>query len=218
MRTLPSNILAHLQARGAQHAHLLVWFQARNRTTGDAETIGFWTGADHEGFLVEGEVRTYLAAGNLLKIPPLVSEVGLSVRTTRLTLSSISEAVQTAVLGYELRQAPCQMHLAYFDPITQQLIDEPVRIFKGFVAGAEISRPEVGGEGVAEISLLSSALALTRTLSLKKSDTALRNRQPNDAFRQYTDVSGSIETVWGEARANQPTPTAAKYVPREPTR
>tara|TARA_R110002094_G_scaffold160396_5_gene145786 strand:- start:1157 stop:1825 length:669 start_codon:yes stop_codon:yes gene_type:complete len=200
MRTLPTNILNQLLTRGAKHAHLLIWFQGRNRDTDEFETIGFWTGADQETFVVDGETRTYYAAGNVLKVEPLVSEIGLSVRTSRVTLSAISPEVEIAVLGYEIREAPCQMHIAYFDPITHELIDTPQRVFKGFTAGVDIIRPATGGEARCDISLRSSARALTRTSALKKSDVALRGRAPADAFRQYTDVSGTVEVVWGERR------------------
>jgi hypothetical protein len=204
MRTLDISVAAHLNARGTQHAHLLVWLLGRNRETSQVESIGFWTGADHESFVVGGQARTYYGAGTILKVNPMISEAGLNVRTVRLVFSSIPPEVQLAVRGYDIRKQPCEMHVAHFDPATEGLIGGPQRVFKGYSAGVEIVRPEAGEAAECTLSLLSSAKALTRTLTTKKSDTALRARHPEDGFRKYSDISGTVEAVWGENRAAAP--------------
>jgi len=213
MRTLDTAVLAHLQQRGTQHAQLLAWVQARNRETDAIETIGFWTGADHEDFVVNGQTRTYYGAGTMLKVNPLIGEAGLKVRTSRLKLSHLAPEVQIAIRGYDARNAPCELHVAYFDPVSHALIDSPQRVFKGVIAGVDITRGEIGNEGSCEVGLLSSARSMIRTLALKKSDTALRARAPGDAFRQYTDISGTVEAVWGEQRAAAPSAPAAAAAP-----
>lgn len=204
MLDLPPALLAHLQSRGARHARLLVWITARDRSTGLPETRGFWTGADHRVFSIGGEDRTYYGAGSLIRIAPLVGEGGVNVRNTRLSFSPISDEFRSAVQGYDTNDAPVQIHVANFDPATRQLIAEPQRRFKGFVKGLDFTRGVLGGEATCEVVVQSAARVLTRSLPLKKSDAALRARHPGDGFRQYTDVSGSIETVWGEARGAAP--------------
>jgi len=218
MLDLSTAILNHLQTRAARDAHLLVWIAARNRETDATETIGFWTGADHRDFSIGGETRSYYGAGTLLKMDNLVVETGLQVRTHRLVFSSVAPEVQLATRGYETREAPFQMHVAYSDALTKELIDAPVRRFKGVCAGLKITRPKKGGEANLELSVQSSAKELTKTLPIKKSDEALRARSPGDRFRRYTDISGSVETVWGDIRAKAPEgATKSIAPPRENT-
>ncbi|WP_375227495.1 hypothetical protein [Roseobacter sp. S98] len=201
MLELAPNLLAHLQARGARNAQLLVWITARDRTSGNPVSVGFWTGADHRILSIGGVQRTYYGAGALLKVAPLVSNSGVSVRITRLTFSPVSEELRFAVRGYETKDAPVEIHIANFDPLTGVLIAEPLRRFKGFVKGLSFPRPAVGDEALCEVSVKSAAEVLTRTLPLKKSQAALEARLPGDGFRRHAEVSGSIETVWGERRS-----------------
>lgn len=92
------------------------------------------------------------------------------------------------------------IHVANFDPQTAVLIANPVRRFKGFIKGLDFTRPALGGEAKCEMAVQSAARVLTRTLPLKKSDGALRGRHAADGFRKYADLSGAIETAWGELR------------------
>ena len=208
MLTLPSALLTHLQSRGTRMAHLLVWVQAKDRSTGAAATIGFWTGADHQIFSIDGESRTYLAAGSLLKVQPIVGEVGVKVRTTRLTFSGASPEFQQAVAQYETNDARADFHVADFHADTQQLVAAPQRRYKGYIKGIEYPRPAVKSDGQpgvaeAEVAVQSAARVLTRSLPLKMSDEALQQRYPNDRFRRYIDISGSVELVWGENRGKR---------------
>lgn len=204
MRAIHPDILAHLQARSPMNAALLVWFEARNRSTGLPETAGFWSGPDHREFSVGGAARTYHAAGSMISVPPLIGETGLNVRTTRLSFSPLSPEVQVAIRGYDTRRAPVEMHVVYFDAETDAQIGTPQRVFKGRVSGITLPRAAVGGEAAAEVAVSSAAEALIRTVALKRSDAALRARVAWDGFRRYTDVSGVVETVWGEERAKSP--------------
>ncbi|GIT85400.1 hypothetical protein [Roseobacter sp. OBYS 0001] len=200
MLDLPPALLAHLQSRGARHAQLLVWVTVRERATGDLTSVGFWTGADHRDFMINGVSRPYYGAGSLIQIAPIVGETGVTVRTTRLTFSPASAEFQAAVALYDTNDARCDIHIANFDPQTGALIADPVRRYKGYIKGLDFTRPALGGEAKCEMSVQSAARVLTRTLPLKKSDTALRARHATDAFRKYADISGSIETAWGELR------------------
>lgn len=213
MLDLPSALLAHLNSRGARHARLLVWVNAWERSTGDPVTVGFWTGADHRLFSIGGEDREYFGAGSLIKVAPLVGETGVNIRTTRLSFSPVSPEFRLAVRSYRTDDAPVEIHVANFDPQTRALIAEPTRRFKGFLKGMDFTRPKVGGEATCEVAVQSAARVLSRTLPLKKSDAALRARHPGDGFRKYTDVSGSVETWWGEGRGAAPAGAAPPSAP-----
>lgn len=216
MRTLDPSISAELAARDGIRARLLVWIEARDRVTGAATPGGFWTGDDHQDFVIGGATRSYWGAGGLLTTPVLQMEAGLKVRTHRLTFSPLAPEVQQVMRGYEPRGAPAELHVAWFNKLTGDLIAAPERVFKGFVSSVRITDAKVGDASTVEVGLVSAAQYLTRTLALKKSDETLRARAPADGFRRYTTVTGAVTTVWGEAKAAAPTPTVTpKTDPKE---
>jgi hypothetical protein len=201
MRLLDPAICAQLAARNGLNARLLAFITARDRSTGDPVSIGFWTGEDHQTFVINGDARTYYGAGTLLSMPPLQSEVGLRVRSHRIVFSPLAPEVQQAIRGYDPRLAPTELHVAYFDLQSQALIADPVRVFKGFIDTVKIVTPPVGGSAEVQVDLMSSAHALTRVLALKKSHESLIARAPTDQFRSYTSVTGAVTCVWGEKKA-----------------
>ncbi len=199
MRSYSPATAAYMAARGPIHAHALIWIEARNRETGAAETIGFWTGDDHASFVIAGQARTYYGAGTTLGVDPIRRGTGLQVRTQRASLSGISPETQLALRGYDARHARVEIHRAIFDPLTLQLVDEPHRLFRGYIDKLKIITPAKGEAGKAEIELASAARALTTPLSRKRSDASLRARAPADAFRQYASQADAVETPWGRA-------------------
>lgn len=213
MRTFPTDVAAHLAAQAGLNARLLVWLSARNRGTGATETVGLWTGAQDRTFTIDAVARAYHGAGGLVSMAPIVSEIGLTVRQHRLQVSPVAPEVAQGLREYDARLAPVEIHVAYFQPGSDVMIGIPVRVFRGWIDTVTITVPEVGGEAAAEIVVSSAAQALTRGLALKKSDGSLRRRAPADGFRRYADVSGSVETVWGEARAAAPAGAAPPAAP-----
>ena len=203
MRILPAEVTAQLSG-GGLYTHVLIWFSARNRTTGETETLGLWTGADHQVVAVGGQARTYYGAGALIAMDPITARAGLEVRQHTITVSPLADEVVTLLRSYDPRLAPIEIHVWYCNPVTEQPVADPIRIFKGFVMQAPISIPPEGGEATAKITCASAAWALTRGLTIKRSDAALRARASADAFRADTDISGAVECVWGENRATAP--------------
>ncbi|WP_323041583.1 hypothetical protein [Gemmobacter sp.] len=197
MRSYSPATSAYMSARGPIHAHALVWIVARNRTTGAAESIGFWTGDDHASFVIAGSARTYYGAGTTLGVDPIRRGTGLQVRTQRATLSGLSPETQLALRGYDARHARVEIHRAIFDPLTLELVDEPHRLFRGYIDRLKIVTPAKGERGSAEVELASAARALTTPLSRKRSDASLLARAPTDKFRQYASQADAVETSWG---------------------
>jgi hypothetical protein len=209
MRVYPAAVAAHLAARKAMLVHVLMWITAKDRSTGAAASIGLWTGDDHQTITVGGAARTYYGAGAMLGLEPLVQRAGLEVRQHKVTVSPLSAEVVTALRTYEPRLAPVELHEWHFDPVTMTALDVPQRVFKGNLISAPITTPPEGGDATAELTLVSAAWALTRGLTLKRSDSALRARAASDAFRQYGDISGAVETAWGEKIAAAPSASTA---------
>lgn len=193
---------AWLAARRPVLVHHLVWIAARNRTTDEIETLGLWTGADHQEFSVEGELRPYVGAAGIVALPNIVSGTGTDVRSMRLRLAPMAPEVELAIRGYDARQAPIQIHRLLTDPDTMAPIGIPVRRFRGWINSLELVTAADGEEGRCDLTLVSSARAGTKTLAQKKSDASQRLRQRpgggEDRFYQYADVSGAVQVKWGE--------------------
>lgn len=199
MRSFDAPTLAAFQNRTAMHNRILVWITARNRATGLPEELGLWNGGYDRAFTIGGVERTYVGAGVLMQVPPLVYQVGLTVRMQRLSLSPIDPTVGAMVRTYDSRLAPIEIHRAVFDPVTSALLAEPHRLFKGMVDEMEVTVEPGNGETRCEVTVASSARYLTRTLTLKRSD-ASQIRRLGDRFLRYADVSGEVDVYWGEKR------------------
>lgn len=202
MRTLPAAVVARRAARVSTHAEILVWVSAKNRSTGAVETLGLWTGADHQDFTIGGVVRPYYGAGNVLQVPDIEASIGIEVRTYQIGLSAISPEVEMLIRGYDPKFAPVEIHRAEFDD-AGNLLGEPERIFKGTVDGTPIITPAIGGEAVATLDVVSNARMLTRHPGVTKSDQVQRARA-GDRFRRWGSIAAEVPIVWGgkKAKAN----------------
>ncbi|MFE3838604.1 hypothetical protein ABNX41_16175, partial [Rhodobacteraceae bacterium PA1-206B] len=107
----------------------------------------------------------------------------------------------TAIRLYDPRLAPVELHEWFIDPDTMLPLADPVIDLRGHIIKALISTPEDGGAATCTITMVSAAWTLTRGLTLKRSQAALERRAPGDTFRQYGDISGAVETAWGERLA-----------------
>lgn len=199
MLTLDPAEHAYLAARKPLKTRHLIWVTAKNRVTGDSETLGLWTGDDHQDFVVEGETRAYYGAGNILALDEIPRVASLEVRLHQIRLSPLSPEIQLLIRGYDVRLAPIQIHRARFNAETDELLAAPRRILKGWVETIDI---KTGDRAECIVKAASNARAGTRGLTLKKSDSSQRLRQltggRQDAFYQYTDVSGAVPVSWGE--------------------
>jgi len=201
MRNLPTSVKTHLAQSSAFDVHVLIWLTARNRTTGLPESLGIWTGADHQTITVDGDSRTYYGVGALLDVEPFNSRAALEERSWSVSVSPLHAAVVEAIRTYDARLAPVEAHEWYFDPETNTAVADPIRAFRGTVMVIDMPTPELGQEAAAKIQCVSDAWRLTRGLTLKRSNEALLTRAPTDKIRQYNSLVG-IETAWGESKAS----------------
>ena len=199
MRTFDAPTAAHVSTATGFMARVLVWITAKDRSTGAAVTLGLWNGDDVESITIGGVARTYYGAGALLGFEPVLYSSGTVVRSLRASLSPLAPAAAQVIRGYEPRLAPVEIHRALYDVATMTLVAEPHRVFKGWIDEVRITTPEIGGDASCEVTMVSAARALTRTLALRKSDETQKLRS-GDRFRRWADVSGSVDTWWGEKR------------------
>jgi hypothetical protein len=198
MRDYDGNPGAYIAARAGTVARHLVWIVARNRSTNAPEAMGLWTGDEVRLFNVDGEVRTYYGAGALVQLEPIRAGVGLAVRIHQFSLSPLTPEVAQLIRGYDTRLGSVEVHRALYSLETEALVAPPVRLIRGWVNSLSLTTGAVGGAGEATISVASAARALTRTLSLFRSDAAQRRVSATDRFREYADISGEVGVWWGE--------------------
>lgn len=208
MRSYSAPDLAYLQSRNGYVTRNLLWLRPRDRDSGDRVGMGFWTGEEDATFSIDGDDRLYQGGGALLGIDPIVMQAGLSLRMQRVTLSPLHDGVALALRGYDAWRAPAEIHRAFFDPLSRDLIAPPHQMWRGVVDSAPIQTPAIGGKANVEMTLSSAAEGLTHGLTATRSDAVQRQRS-GDRFYQYKDLAGSVSVSWGEARAVAPTPIQA---------
>lgn len=197
MPVFDPNIRAQLAERRGTDAKVLLWFKAENRDTGAPETLGFWSGDDHQEFLVDGEIRTYYGAGNVINVPPLIVAPGFQTRYYRVTVPPFTEEVKTLLQSYDAYLARVEIHSLPLNIDSGAPLGPPVRAFKGFLNQAPEEIGAKGGESRTELVLATSARRLTHGLPLKRSNAELQRRNPNDRGREYSDVAGDWTVPWG---------------------
>lgn len=201
MPDLEGGLSDQLEERQGTSAEVLIWFIARNRDTGADESIGFWTGDDHQQFSIGGETRLYFGAGAVIKIPPVKAGIGLTVRQHRIVLPPVIDEVQQLLRVYEARLAPVEVHVCTFDVYTNNLLGQPIRMIKGFLNEAPEERGAKDEESRLELTVTSTARLLTFGLPLLRSNEELQKRNPDDKGREYSDVSGDWVVPWGQNSA-----------------
>lgn len=186
-----------LNERSGTNAHVLLWIEARNRTTGLPETMGLWTGDDHQDFLIDGAPRTYLGAGNVIQVAPIRTTIGLRVRTHRITLPPVTDEVRLLLRGYEPRQAKVEVHVCRLNIYSGAPLGTPKRMIKGTLNKAPERLGKKNDPGKLELEIASNAQRLTIGVPLMRSDEELRRRAANDRGREYVDVIGDWVIPWG---------------------
>jgi hypothetical protein len=201
MRATAAAVQARRASRSGIISHGLIWVRAQNRATGGAETLGLWTGADHQIFMG----RTYYGAGGVLNLPEIRTEIGLAVRSLSIGLSAVSPEVELLLRGYEPKSAPIEIHRAEFDD-GGNLLATPERMFRGWINRAPIIHDPIedqDGNIVVPASATIDCVSNSRMLTLfgknVKSDAQQRERQ-GDRFRRHATAAAEAEVEWGERR------------------
>ncbi len=202
MRTLDAASLDYVSDEPGVVVRYLIWFTAKNRTTGDPESMGLWTGDEDRTYTIDSTPRDYVGAGTVVRIEPFTFRQGTEVRMQTVHLSILTPEVETLIRGYEPRGAGVEIHQVLFSTVTNTKVGTPTLVFDGTIEKSPITIPEQGGEASLELTLASSTRVLTRTLPQSWSHSTLSLRS-GDAIARWADLSGDVEVQWGELRAGQ---------------
>lgn len=201
MKIFDPNLVTSLQAardEGIKPVYF-AWFEARNRATGDPETMGLWSGDEDitlnvqtpEGGLAS---RTYLGGCNL-SLDGLQYVMDLTDNALTIGMSQIADATQQLVRGYDVRLARCEVHATTLTG--GAFTSEPQVIWIGIVDEPQIATPAVGGDGNIGFQVRSEIMSqLTATNPAKSSNVHQKRRLSNDRFCEYASVISSREIQW----------------------
>lgn len=195
---IPNDMQEELRS-GTVVPRWLIWIAGTNRETGAVETAGFCNDVDELNVVIDGEERSYVGAGAMLGIGELQYEAGTDIQYQRVEFSMVSPEVEAAVLQYDPRLAPVEIHLALFSQETGALVNT-ARAFRGWVEDAPIrEKPtDYGAVPTVEFNLASSARAGTKTLAAKKGPFSQRLRSETDRGRDYADMASEVKVRWGQ--------------------
>ena len=176
------------------------YFTGRDRDTGAAVDVGFWSGAyDHTINVARPdgsgtESRLYIG-GSGLSVSELGYVADLSDRAVTVALSQIAAAAQELVRGLDLRLAPCEIHATSMTG--GAFVSAPQLQWVGIVDGAPISTPAANSEGGISLSVRSEIMAmLTACNPAKSSDAHQKRRQAGDRFSEYGSTVSSRDVQW----------------------
>jgi hypothetical protein len=198
MRFFSPTMTGYLANPDSFRSEVMILISARDRGTGVVETAGFWTGDRHRQFTIQGVSRIFYGAGALLEVPSILYETGLGVSTFDIEFSPLTpEFIQVARV-YDVRQQPITVYQGFFDTHSEQLIEEPTRVYKGRSDRLTFTDAEEGESSTATLTIVSSARALTRTITAKHSDETMRSRS-DDRIGRYATIAGAVPIPWGRS-------------------
>lgn len=203
VQTIPIEIYAALQ-NAAQKPLVIrdaIWFKGRNKETGALETVGIWTGAVATTLDVirpdTGAIanRVYQPNVGEMKIPAIPRSMKFEDRRIRLSFSRLDPRITNAVLVYDVKDEPVEIHRLFFDRDTMLQIGSGICRFDGFVRTARVKRAKAGSDGRVEIEAVGHTASL-RPNPEKLSAEFFDRRRPGDHSGQYLNKTPKI--VWGQ--------------------
>lgn len=190
---------AQLAERRGTDAQILVLVEPQDRDTGAVVPLGFWTGDDHERFVVDGEEHLFFGAGAIIEVPPIRAGIGLEVHRHRVILPPLLDEVKLFLQTLRAAQARVRVWSQMMDLDTGLALGPPRRVIKGRLERAPETLGKIGDQSRTELVIADATRALTFAQPITKSDAELRLRAASDRFREHADVIGDIPIPWGQA-------------------
>lgn len=208
MRSISPENQAALAARRLV-ARDFLWFEARNRSTGAIETVGFWSDVENvTAFVVNPRTglpvsRSFYGAGGLISIDDIPSVSVLQVQDVHIHMDQLDEMVQQAVRLYDLKQAHVEIHRGLFDPESRQMVAPAAPRFVGSVNTVEIHTPAENQDGGVDITCVSHTQEMMRANPATRSHEDQKLRNSGDNFFIDAAVVGDWDFEWGAVQGAQ---------------
>lgn len=181
----------------------LVWITAKDRTTGSAQSVGFWNDVGTVTLSVidpltgASVARTFVGAGSLLGIDDIAASADLSIKQITVRLSGVNATVAQAVRGYDPRLAPIQIHRLIINPASGAPYAAARARFVGFVERVDIIDPPPGGQGLVTVTAVSQLRELTRANPDMTSSESQKLRLGTDRFLEFANDVSKWRIMWG---------------------
>lgn len=202
MRSFSSTLQNALLSRSIVFRDFL-WIVARDRSTGNPYSYGFWSDAGNISVQVINPLsqaavtRSFEGAGTLISISDIPAVSNLTVQTITIEMTQINDSVATIVRGYDLKQARVEVFSGYFDPDTRTLLEPAFCRFQGFVDQSEIKTPKESEAGSIVLTCNSHLAELTRSNPETRSHATQQRRDGSDGFFQDVAAVGEWNVDWG---------------------
>lgn len=210
MRDFDSPTLTALAAGNLIIRHFF-WITPRHLITGAQVTpVGYWNDigtiavSAYDGVSGALVSRSYEGSGKIAGMDQLVHEIGIAVRTTRVSLNVLDAGVENLVRGYNLRKAPFEWHFGLFNISDRNIVSALYPLFVGFVNASPITTPGIDGQGGVTIEAASDTRRLTIKSGAKRSDENQRLRSDDRSFK-YAEAMRTRELFWGTKKASATT-------------
>lgn len=177
---------------------------ARNRSTGEPETVNFWSDVSSVTAMVLDPdtglpvLRDYRGAGSLIQISDIPAIAGVTVQRVTIRMSQLDEAVQQAVRLYNVKQARVEIHTGLLDPDSRKMVSPAEPLFVGFIDEAPITTPAEGEDGGITLTCTSHTQELARSNPATRSHADQQTRAPGDDFFIDAAVVGDWDHYWGQ--------------------
>ncbi len=200
MRAYDPTTLDHTASACGLVAQILLWIEAKD-PAGQPAPVGLWTGEDDRSLTVAGQSRLYQGAGELLAIEPITYRQGLDARLHKMVLSGLGADTEALLTGTDARLAPADLYRVIMNAATREIVGSPHRLIRGWVNELVINTGQINGndagKSTVELTLATSARALTRSLALKYADATQQANAPGDGFFRWAAISGQVQVKWG---------------------
>lgn len=134
---------AALDAGEPVEINAMVHVTAKSFADGSPQPVGFWTGAEGLALTIEGEARSYLAAGDAMQVGERVSVEGVTVGRNTVSLEGVNAIVDVLRRDYDITQASADAHFILLTPGLSVLGTR--RIFKGQIDGDSFQLDDLAG-------------------------------------------------------------------------
>lgn len=213
MRAISPENQAALAARRLV-ARDFLWIVARDRSTGNPVSVGFWSDLENvNAFVINPDTglpvtRNYYAAGGLISIEDIPAVSVLQVQDVHIRMSQLDEMVANAVRLYDVKQARVEIHRGLFDPESRNMVAPAVVRFVGFVNKVEILTAAENEDGYVDITCVSHTQEMTRSNPATRSHEDQLTRNDTDTFFIDAAVVSEWDLDWGAVKGVQKAPVS----------
>ena len=186
-----------------------IWFTVRDRETGEPYSEGYWSDLGTASFQVinpdtmAAVTRTYYGGAGLISIPDIPMVSNLSVQTITITLSQLSDRINSLIRFYDPKQGRVEIHRGMFGRNTRVPVAPAEIRFVGFIDGTPVETPKEGEVGDVQVTVVGHAQEWTRSNPDTRNDESQKLRtpagQPPDEFMRDAATVGEWEIFWGKA-------------------